>query len=347
MVVYRFFLSGMLAMATIKDVAELAKVSRTTVSRVLGGNSYVNAATKKRVLEAIENLDYTPSAIAMSLKAKRSKSVAVVVPNMRNQIFVMIVRGAEDEARKRGYMVVLCNTNESEEVERRYVEKLQDNWVDGFVFATGRTDPTCLRALREKNIPAVVTVRTSGSSVDMVGIDNYQASRTAVGYLLKTGHKRIAIVNRPRSIPLYRERFFGYADAIHDAGGRIEERLVIEETDYAGNVYSKMLQLLQSGTVPDAVFATSDMRAIHAMRAILDFGLKIPGDISLVGMDNIKISSLIEPPLTTVSLPLYEMGGIAMARLIHQIENGMPDFASVELLPTTLIVRKSTRYSAL
>lgn len=328
---------------TIKDVAELAKVSRATVSRVLSGNSYVKENTRKRVLAAIESLNYTPNAIAVGLKARRSKSVAVVVPNIQNQAFVMIFRGAEDEARKHGYMVVLCNTNESEEVERKYVEKLRGNWVDGFIFTTGRTPASRLRELREKSVPAVVTARTPDPVVDCVGVDNYQASRTAVEYLLKTGHRRIAIVNRSSDTLPFRERFAGYADAMRDAGCPVDRRLVLEEMDYIGNVYSKMLQLLRSGVVPDAVFATSDMRAVHVMRAILDHGLKIPDNISVVGMHNIRFGALVEPPLTTVALPHYEMGAVAMARLIRQIENGIPDAVSVELLPTSLIVRKSTR----
>lgn len=333
-------------MTNIKDVAERAGVSISTVSRVLSGKTCVNEETRRRVLDAVRLLDYSPNVLAKSLKMGRSNTIALMVPSIQNFIFPTIARGVEDTARKNGYTVVLCNTDEDTEVEKEYITKLRTRWIDGFIVASMMPGANHIRRLWEEGFPVVLTSRYYGDPVDAVVVDNYQAAYDAVSYLIRGGHKRIAIALGRDELPFYADRHKGYLAALKDHGLPCDESLIIHETNGTNSFYYLTKQLVTRPDRPDAIFATSDPKAIVVMRALHDCGVRIPEDVSVMGFDNAELSSMVEPPLSTVSQPLYEIGVLAAKKLFYQIrykeEHGAAAPPTVDVLSTDLIIRKST-----
>ncbi len=334
-------------MTNIKKVAEYAGVSASTVSRVLSNKGYIHEETRKKVMQAVNALNYTPNGLAKSLKLGRSNTIALMVPSIQNLIFPVIARGVEDTARKNGFTVILCNTDENVDSEKAYINKLRTRWIDGFIVSSMLPSSDHIRKLREDGFPLVLTSRFYDESIDAVGINNYQAAYNAVNYLIKTGHKKIVFAMGREELNIYIDRKKGYFQALEDNGIKPDESYIIHETNGTNSFYSITTKMLQSGQIPDAIFASSDPKAIVIMRAIRDFGLKIPDDISVLGFDNVEISSIIEPPLSTVSQPLYEIGVLAAQKLIKQIfhkeKTGALEAPTVDIMNTDLIIRKSTR----
>jgi len=334
-------------MPTLNDVAQFAGVSTCTVSRVLANKNYISDKTRQRVLEAVDELDYRPNQLAKSLKLGRSNTIALIIPSIQNQIFPDITKGVEDFARKSGFTVVLCNTDEDIEIEKEYIEKLRTRLTDGFIIASMTSDSAHVRKLRSEGFPVVLTGRVYDDSIDAVAIDNVQAAYDATRYLIGSGHQAIALAMGRQEISIYADRLVGYQRALEESGLVFDESLIMYETNGSASFYALTTQMLHSGRKIDAVLATSDAKALAAMRAILDYGCSIPDDISVMGIDNVEISALIEPPLTTVSQPLYDIGVLAAKRLIEQI-NHKEKFSElkpphIDLLSTELIIRKSTR----
>lgn len=334
-------------MTNLKDVAEFAGVSASTVSRVLSGKNYINDNTRKRVLEAVHTLNYSPNVLAKSLKMGRSNTIALMVPSIQNQIFPVIARGVEDTARRAGFTVILCNTDEDTEVEKAYIDKLKNRWIDGFIVSSMLPGSHHIRRLRDEGFPLVLTSRYYDDTIDAVGIDNFQAAYDATRYLVRTGHRRIAFAMGREELSIYTERCKGYWAALRDSALPLEEELILREYNGTNSFYQLTKSLLAKRVRPDAIFASSDPKAIVIMRAVRDCGLSIPDDISVLGFDNIEISSLLEPPLSTVSQPLYDIGVLAAKKLITQIhhkeKNGKLLNPTVDVMSTDLIIRKSTR----
>ena len=331
----------------ISDVAKLANVSISTVSRVLTGSAPVNDDAKARVLDAVKVLGYRPNTIARSLKGGSTNTVALMIPSIRNMIFPSLVRGVEDTGRKYGYKVILCNTDEDIEVEKQYISKLMTRWVDGLIIASMLPDSDHIRELAASGFPVVLTFRYYDETIDAVGVDNVSAAYDAVKYLINTGHRRIAIAMGRQVLNIYRDRFKGYCQALEDHGIPFDPQLVLPEGSSPSCFTGIIRKICALPDPPDAIFATSDPKAITVMRALRDCGQRVPEDVSVIGFDNIEISALLEPPLSTVSQPIYDIGALAAKKLIDQIRHKestgelMPP--SVDLMDTELIIRKSTR----
>lgn len=335
-------------MATIKDVAKLAGVSISTVSRALSGNIPVSDETRKKVMEAVKELNYQPNVLAKGLKQGKTNTIGLLIPNIRNPIFPAVARGVEDFARKNGYTVILCNTDENIQLEQEYVQTLRKRWVDGLIFATAGMESEHILELKKDGFPVVLAVRDMEDLVDTVKIDNFKAAYEAMNYLIGKGYKRIAIINGKLELSVYNQRFEAYKKALRDANLPIIEDLIVGDT-YKGigdkaseNGYAALKKLLKAGNKFDAVFATNDLRAIGAIRAIKDHGLKVPKDIAVMGFDDLEFSSLLDPPLTTVSQPLYQIGIRAVKRLLTVIENKGNHKPHIEILDTHLEIREST-----
>ncbi len=334
-------------MVTIKDVAKKAGVSPSTVSRALSGNGPVKESTRKKVLDAVKLLDYRPNFLAQGLKEGKTKTIGLIIPNIRNPIYPAVARGVEDAAKKFGYTVVLCNTDEDVDTEKEYIQKLQKRWVDGIIIAPASNENDHIVKLQNENFPIVVIVRNVDFLANAVIIDNYRAAYDAVSYLIRTGHRRIAIVKGNQQLALYRERFRGYKQALLDAGIQVDEELITgddsDSVQWTLDGYNAINCLFAQKIEFDAVFATTDLRAIGAIRAIKDHGYKVPEDISVIGFDNLEFSSLIDPPLSTVSQPLYNIGMRAVNKLIPLIDNKTVTEPTIEIMLSELIIRKSTK----
>ncbi|MDD2994187.1 MAG: LacI family DNA-binding transcriptional regulator [Pygmaiobacter sp.] len=335
-------------MVNIKTVARLAGVSPSTVSRVLTGKAPVNEDTRAKVMDAVLHTGYSPNALAKGLKAGTSNTIALMMPSIENPIFPLITRGVEDEARRCGYTVVLCNTDEDPIIEQAYVDKLRTRWIDGFIVASIRAGTKHIHHLHAEGFPIVLLNRylPNDTTMDVVTVDNYEAAKGAVTYLAQTGCKNIAISLGDTTHAFYEKRYAGYCDALQDAGLPYRAELVMKE-NYGTDIYTQMSSLLQSKTPPDAVFATSDPKAVQVLHAVHDKGLRVPQDVSVIGFDDISIAAMLQPPLTTVAQPLYQMGAAAARRLIAQIRHkektGTLLPAARRVLTTQLVVRGSTK----
>lgn len=333
-------------MKNIKDVASLAGVSTSTVSRVISMKNSVKPETRKRVTDAINQLGYVPNSLAKSLKEGRTNMIALLVPSIQNYIFPEIVRGVEDVASRNGISVILCNTDDNPEIEKRYIEKLRLLWADGFIVCSMRPDSDHIRQLHDAGIPLVLSSRYYDDSIDTVAIDNKKAAFEAASYLVKTGHKKIGIALGNCELNIYRDRFEGYKAALTEAGLPIDERFILRSDSDDADFYYLVQNMISRGNTPDGFLGTTDQKAVVVMRALLDMGLRIPEDVSVIGFDNIDISSMLNPALTTISQPFYKIGALAMEKLILQIkarDEGLEYRPMVNILGTELIVRKSTR----
>ncbi len=331
-------------MINIKMVAEKAGVSASTVSRVLGSKqAYVAKETREKVLEAVQELQYTPNMHAKGLRGGRTNSIALLIPDIENEMFPPIIKGIETYARKNGYNLMLSCTNEDIDIEKNFINKMSQGAVDGFVVCSMTQNSDHVRQLQRDGIPVVLVARYYGDKINAVVIDNFHAGYDATNYLINSGNKRIAIVVGRTDLSLYRERYEGYKAALKNADIIYDDRLVIHETSGANGLYKAIMNVLKSEDRPDAIFATNDHKAIISMQAVNDVGLRIPEDISVLGFDNIKISKLLNPPLSTVSQPLYDMGSLAAKKLINIINGNGPVEPVVDVFDTEIIVRKTTK----
>lgn len=334
---------------SLKEIAEIAGVSVSTVSRVLNGKTYVNEETRKKVLNIIGRENYHPNAIAQSLKNGASNTLCLMIPSIQNVIFAPITRGVEDVARENGYTVILCNTDENEETEALSIEKMRSRWVDGFIIASSYGNKKEIYSLAEDHIPIVLVNRFSESDIgklSIISIDNYKAGYDATKYLAGQGFRRIAIAVGKQMHKFYRDRLEGYQAALKDSGLPYDERLIMQEMNSNDDFYAMTQALMNTVERPDVFFATSDPKAIVIMHALHDMGYKIPQDVAVLGFDNVELSSIIEPALSTVSQPLYEIGAVAARNIIYQIRqrnmSGKLPEPEHKILAHELIIRKST-----
>lgn len=337
-------------MINIKTVASLAGVSPSTVSRVISGNSYVKKETKQRVLEVIKETGYSPNVLAKSLKDRRTNTICLLMPSIQNLVFPIVTQGVEDTARKHGFTVMLCNTNEDSQVENAYIEKMRNRWTDGFILCGLTKNETKIATdLHDDEIPLVLVLRFNPQDVgifNIVCIDNYASTYSAVEYLIKTGHRRIGFAGGTENLWFYDERFRGYKQALADHDIPFDNDLIMRETNGNDCFYKLTQDLIREHNDIDAICCSTDQKAFVVLRALHDMKVKIPEEISVTGFDNIPLSSIMEPPLTTVSQPLYQMGVAAATNLIKQImykeKHGTLPAPVHDVKTTELIVRKST-----
>jgi len=325
-----------------EDVAKLANVSPSTVSRVLSGSSLVASETRKRVLEAIKILNYKPNRLGRNLRKLTSKIVMVVFPDITNPFFARIIQGAEEVARKRGYYVLLGDTRNNLELEEEFIELAKERLVDGVILATARIPREKILSL-SLQVPLVLACEyLEGSWIPTVSIDNIKAAYEATEYLIKLGHKRIAFINGPDGIILSKDRLEGYKKACEENNIQIDQHL-IEEGDFTvESGYKIMKRFLLTSEKPTAVFAANDEMAVGAIKAVKEGGYNVPADISVIGFDDIPLCRLVDPQLSTISQPTYEIGKQAMEMLLDIIEDKSLEEKRV-ILPHKLIIRESCK----
>jgi DNA-binding LacI/PurR family transcriptional regulator len=326
---------------TNKDVARRAGVSIATVSRVVNQLPNVRPALRRRVLRAIKELNYEPSRTAQRLRIKRSHVLGLIISDIQNPFFTSVVRGIEDAAYQAGYSLVLCNSDEDTAKEKLYIDVMRAEGVAGLIVAPTRQTNAHLRALLQHHIPVVAIDRViSSKHVDNVMVDNVEGARRAVTHLLDLGHRRIGMVSM-RFISTGRERQTGYQSALAASGLRVDRRLIALGAPKPESGYACTLELLKRMPRPTALFVAANMMMVGALAAIRESGLRIPQDISIVGFDDLPWAPLLDPPLTTVAQPTYELGKRAVELLLKRIE--APDKPAEQVrLKTKLLIRGST-----
>ncbi|MBI4671174.1 MAG: LacI family DNA-binding transcriptional regulator [Chloroflexi bacterium] len=326
---------------TNKDVARRAGVSIATVSRVVNQLPNVRPALRRRVLRAVKELNYEPSRTAQRLRVKRSHVLGVIVSDIQNPFFTSVVRGIEDTAYQHGYSLVLCNSDEDTAKEKLYIDVMRAEGVAGLIVAPTRQTNTHLRALLQQHIPVVAIDRVlHGKHLDNVMVDNVEGARQAVIHLLELGHRRIGMVST-RFISTGTERQQGYLNAFQERGLRADRRLIALGAPKPESGYACTRELLNREPRPTAIFVANNMMLVGALSAIREAGLRAPHEISIVGFDDLPWAPLLEPPLTTIAQPTYELGKCAVELALKRIAS--PDRAAEQVrLKTGLIVRGST-----
>ncbi len=311
---------------TIYDIAERAGVSIATVSRVFTGRARVAEATRERVFAVADELGYAPNVSARSLARQSTRVVSAVVPMLTSYFFMELIRGVQDRLSEIDYDLLVYASRAPEEVDTQLGRAVQKGRADGVLLCSTPLTERRARSLRASGLPTVL-VDSVHPGFDSVSVDNHAGGRTAAEHLLEHGYRRIAMIApNPVSVP-GAERRAGYEEALQVAGLSVDPALVVASADAGQHGYTReagyaaMQQLLALDAPPDAVFAASDVQALGALRAARDAGLSVPADLAVVGFDDIRTSAYVG--LSTLSQPMYEMGTLAIDKLLQRI--GEPD----------------------
>jgi DNA-binding LacI/PurR family transcriptional regulator len=326
---------------TSQDVAKRAGVSIATVSRVLNDSPHVSPHVRRKVLRAVKDLNYQLNRTAQRLRAKQSRVIGLIISDIQNPFFTAVVRGIEDIAYQQGYSVVLCNSDEDPEKEKLYINVMRAEAVAGVILAsTSQSDPLAVD-LVEHGIPVVaVDRRLRHRQIDSVLAANVAGAQQAVTYLIGLGHRQIGFVGLPLTRTPGKERYEGYQRALQEHGLTVDRRWVrIADAKQQGG-YQATLELVQASPTPTALFVANNLMTLGALDAVRERGLRIPDDMSVVGFDDVPWATLLQPPLTAVAQPTYELGQKAAQLLLERLAQPGKPVAHVQL-PTTLIIRAS------
>lgn len=327
--------------ASIYDVAREARVSVFTVSAVVNHKSHVGKKLRERVEAAIQKLNYRPNLLARSLAKQKTHTIGMIVPDIGNPFFPMVVRGAEDAAQKRGYNLLLCNSDDAQEKEESALELLLSKRVDGILLTKAINDmsPSLRQMIQEMKIPIVLVMRTFPKiSKDAVITDDYQGAYEAVCHLARSGRKRIGLIGGPMKVSNGKARWEGFHDALKANNLPLDPALVIEG-DYRMESGYRAGNLLLSHR-PDGVYVANYMMTVGLLKAAEEMGLRCPEDFGLVSFDDYPWLGIFHPRLTTVELPKYQLGQEAAELLLERISGKDGPGVLKKLLPE-LRVRES------
>ena len=326
---------------SIKDIAKAAGVSHATVSRALQSSDLVKPETAKRIREIAQQFGYRPNAVGRSLATCRTQTIGVVVTTIADPIVAEMVSGVEAVARAHEYSVYLANCHADPETEMQVVQSFHERRVDGILVAASRVGALYEPVMEEMRTPIILINNQHPSSYKYsVNIDSIPGSRAAVGHLIELGHKAIAYIGDRFGYQTDLDRFSGYRQALELAGIVARQEWIVHGDGKIEGGTLAMRRLLDLDAMLSAVFCYNDMTAIGALRAIHDRSLRVPGDISVAGFDDLFLASYTQPPLTTVSQPKHQMGRLA-AELLLRILGGHDEDARTEVRGD-LIVRAST-----
>jgi LacI family transcriptional regulator len=327
---------------TIRDVAREAGVSQATAARALAGYGYVSEATRLRVRDAATTIGYRPNAVARSLVSGATKTIGVVVGDIENPFFAGAARGIADVLERDGYTLLLANSDEDLARERRAVEALHARQVDGLaVVPSSGDDGAHLAAILREGRPVVLLDRPiSGLAADAVLVDNREGAERAVGHLAALGHRRIGLVGDAPGIVSTGERIDGYRAALADVGAPALDALVSLGGSSIDEGHRSALRLLGRRDRPSALFTVNNFMTAGALGAIRELGLRIPGDVALVGFDDLDWTTLVDPPISVIAQPVAELGRTVAERLLERLrgDSGPPRETR---LTTRLVIRGS------
>jgi len=333
-------------MANIKNVAQHAGVSITTVSHVVNGTRFVSETARLRVEEAVRELGYVPSAVARSLKHNSTRTFGMVIPNNSNPYFAEIIRGVEDRCFAAGYNVILCNSNDDPKRQASYLRVLAEKRVDGLVFVASGSDAVVRATLGEIKIPLVLLDRDVAGMVncDLVEVNHTVGGELATKHLLDLGHPRVACISGPPGLSPSSQRRAGWKQALEDTGVERKENDLARGDFTARGGYLAMQVLLKRKPRPTAVFVCNDLMAFGAMTAAREAGVAVPEQLSIVGFDDIDLAAFSAPPLTTVAQPKQQIGTLAAELLLERVEASRSETRRVILDPQLKIRGSTARY---
>lgn len=329
-------------MATIRDVAKLAGVSVATVSRVLNKSGYVNIETEQKVSLAIQKLKYEPNDVARGLANKKTTTIALILPDITNPFFPELSRAVEDVARMHGYTVILCNSDGHADKEKSYIEILKQKYVSGIIFASHQLNDYDVEHLKKNNLPFVVLDRApSQGACSVICSKNIEGAKLAVQHLLAVGCKKIAHIYGPQEIKTARDRLIGYEESVKDFSWYKPTLMVPGNFRLDGGMSAAKI-LMERHPDVDGIFVGNDLMAVGVLKTLLRLGINVPEQVAICGFDGIYLAEAVEPELTTIAQPIYEMGALAAKLLIKRIEGIVVENQIYEL-EVNLIPRNSTK----
>jgi LacI family transcriptional regulator len=328
---------------TLEEVARLAAVSRSTVSRVVNDDPNVSAETRQRVWEAIRKSGYQPHAVARSLVTKRTHIVGMVIPEVvtalfSDPFFPILLRGATESCNQHGYQLMLSLFSSSAGRQEIYHRLVRNAYLDGVIVASAALDDPLISDLLRDGVPFVSVGRHPDGRVHSVDVDNIGGAQMAVDHLIRLGHRRIGTITGRLDMAAGRDRLEGYHQALAAHQIPVEEDLIVEGDFTESSGIIGVHRLLPAE--PSAVFVASDTMAVGALKALREAGQEVPQDVALVSFDDIPVASAIEPPLTTVRQPIRRMATLAVETLLDLIEHPGSGPQRI-VLPTQLVIRES------
>ncbi|WP_445503088.1 LacI family DNA-binding transcriptional regulator [Microvirga sp. G4-2] len=327
----------------IADVARLAGVSTATVSRVLADPNKVRPKTRDLVTEAVRRSGYTPNSVARNLRKRRTMTALVVVPNLANPVFAQILRGIDDELTQSGYGLVIGNLDNCAEREARYVELALSRQVDGIILMNGRIPESDKRTMREAGLPMVaMCAAIHEEKIPNVVVQDREASRAAVEYLVRLGHRRLGYIAGPPPNVIAAERLAGFLEGVAAAGLSSQDFVCWEGRFVFSAGVAAAEAFLRLRNRPTGIYASSDESAIGFIKVVRAAGVRVPEDVSVIGFDGIEFADYVEPTLTTFRQPLHELGRRGADVLLKMIRQEMSTEDWNIRLPLTLLERDTT-----
>ena len=329
-------------MVSIKDVAQLAGVSVSTVSRVISGKIPVSDETATRVREAIRELDFHPNLLAAGLRSKSGNLIGLIVPDILNESFALISRFTEENAEQKGFTLIVGNTNEDPTREERFIRDLIRRHVDGIILLRVSHESRAFEIIERSKVPAVVVDRTIESEeAPSVVMDNYRAGEMVAEHLISLGHTRFACVTGPMNIAIVRERYMGFQETIEKNGMALEQECVIEGDFKYESGIEAIRRLVSHRERFTCLWAHNDLMAVGAMNELRRRKIPVPEAVSVVGIDNINIARMVTPGLTTIAQPFGEMCQAAVELILRMRDGEELRGSSVSFQPR-LVVRETT-----
>ena len=307
---------------TIYDVARVANVSMATVSRVVNGNPNVKPSTRRRVLECIEELGYRPNAVARGLASKKTTTIGVVIPDISVNFYAELSRGIADVATMYEYNIILSNSDERPEREVELLIDLFGKQVDGLIFMSDLVSDEVRKEMSRGPVPIVFAGTVDKENqFATVNIDYEQASYESVSKLIANGHKKIAFITGPFTRDINRDyKKVGYERALKEAGIPFDDNYIIEIDDSYDSAYESWTEIDKLDNKPTAIFAANDQLAVGILNGIRDAGFTVPNDYELICFEHSNLARIVRPQLTSVVVPLYDLGAVAM-RLLTKLMN--------------------------
>lgn len=328
---------------TIKDVAKKAGVSVSTVSRVFNGLDRVSESTRLKIQKVIEESNYVPNNVAVSMVSKQTKMIVVIVPDIIIDFFVSVVQGVEEVAKRHGYFTIVFSTNGNVNEEKEFLNGRFGKSVDGVISVPSSSNVDFYRDFPR---PVVLVDRyVKGLGLDYVAINNFDGAYMATKHLLEYGHRKIAIINGPVSVNVGQDRYSGFMHALEESGVRVPGEYVKFGNWYEKDGYEYVRSLLALKDPPTAIFAANSQICIGAIKALHDMDVKIGEEISLIGFDENELAKFVRPNISVVGRPTSEMGQIAANILLENIKSKKrpPHQYNEIVLPTRLILRSSVK----
>ncbi|KHE71623.1 LacI family DNA-binding transcriptional regulator [Halobacillus sp. BBL2006] len=331
-------------MVTIKDVAKVANVSISTVSRVLNNSGYTSASTKEKVHKAVDELKFQKNMVATAMIKKQTSTLGLIIPDIKNIFYGELTRAIEDEAHKHGFNVILCNTDNDLSKESEYLNFLLRKGIDGIIFSTPEINDRNVREIikTRPDLPLIILgSQVKDVRLDEVLVDNFEGGYQATKHLLELGHQKIGYIGgQPDSYSTV-ERYKGYQEALEDYKVKLNKNYVKLDEFKINSGYNKGLEMLSRKDRPTAIFAGNDAIAVGIYKAARELGLNVPEQLSVIGFDDSQFAEIVDPELTTIRTPISEMGQKTVELIVQIVKEGK-NFKETVTFQPTLIERGST-----